>query len=140
MNDPLPRTIARPIQFENGCAIGISNRWQKGQYCTILTEAGECFTGGRPDGTSAAHRPDRHALVGEERRARGAAVGTPELGGVRAVDPQANAIAADAEQALAGRVDARAKYVSEGRMVGQLGRVGHEAHDPHRWNVGLDRG
>jgi uncharacterized protein YunC (DUF1805 family) len=40
MNDPLPRTIARPIQFENGCAIGISNRWQKGQYCTILTEAG----------------------------------------------------------------------------------------------------
>src|SRR5262245_9780958 len=36
MNDPLPR----PIQFENGCAIGISNRWQKGQYCTILTEAG----------------------------------------------------------------------------------------------------
>src|SRR6266852_4483363 len=40
MSDPLPRTIARPIQFENGCAIGISNRWQKGQYCTILTEAG----------------------------------------------------------------------------------------------------
>src|SRR3954471_24769004 len=40
MNDPLPRTIARPIQFQNGCAIGISNRWQKGQYCTILTEAG----------------------------------------------------------------------------------------------------
>jgi uncharacterized protein YunC (DUF1805 family) len=40
MSDPLPRTISRPIQFENGCAIGISNRWQKGQYCTILTEAG----------------------------------------------------------------------------------------------------
>src|SRR5438128_10714063 len=40
MNDPLPRTIARPIQFENGCAIGISNRWHKGQYCTIMTEAG----------------------------------------------------------------------------------------------------
>src|SRR5256714_15669680 len=40
MNDPLPRTISRPIQFKNGCAIGISNRWQKGQYCTILTEAG----------------------------------------------------------------------------------------------------
>jgi uncharacterized protein YunC (DUF1805 family) len=40
MSDPLPRTIARPIQFANGCAIGISNRWQKGQYCTILTEAG----------------------------------------------------------------------------------------------------
>ena len=40
MNDPLPRTIARPIQFQNGCAIGISNRWRQGQYCTILTEAG----------------------------------------------------------------------------------------------------
>jgi uncharacterized protein YunC (DUF1805 family) len=40
MNDPLPRTIARPLQFKNGCAIGISNRWRKGQYCTILTQAG----------------------------------------------------------------------------------------------------
>lgn len=40
MNDPLPRSIARPIQFENGCAIGISNRWRQGQYCMILTEAG----------------------------------------------------------------------------------------------------
>jgi len=40
MNDPLPRTISRPLQFRNGCAIGISNRWRQGQYCTILTEAG----------------------------------------------------------------------------------------------------
>jgi uncharacterized protein YunC (DUF1805 family) len=40
MNEPLPRTVARPLQFHNGCAIGISNRWRKGQYCTILTEAG----------------------------------------------------------------------------------------------------
>jgi uncharacterized protein YunC (DUF1805 family) len=40
VNDPLPRTISRPIQFDNGCAIGISNRWHHGQYCTILTEAG----------------------------------------------------------------------------------------------------
>ncbi len=40
MNEPLPRTIARPIQFQNGCAIGISNRWHKGQYCVLLTEAG----------------------------------------------------------------------------------------------------
>src|ERR1051326_5881239 len=40
MSDPLPRTISRPIQFQNGCAIGISNRWERGQYCTILTEAG----------------------------------------------------------------------------------------------------
>jgi uncharacterized protein YunC (DUF1805 family) len=40
MSDALPRTISRPIQFHNGCAIGISNRWHKGQYCVILTEAG----------------------------------------------------------------------------------------------------
>ncbi|MHB1421849.1 MAG: DUF1805 domain-containing protein [Gemmataceae bacterium] len=40
MNDTLPRTISRPLQFKNGCAIGISNRWHQGQYCVILTEAG----------------------------------------------------------------------------------------------------
>ena len=40
MTEPLPRTIARPLQFRNGCAIGISNRWRQGQYCTILTDAG----------------------------------------------------------------------------------------------------
>ena len=40
MSDPLPRTISRPIQFKNGCAIGLSNRWRNGQYCMILTEAG----------------------------------------------------------------------------------------------------
>jgi uncharacterized protein YunC (DUF1805 family) len=40
MNDLLPRTISRPLQFQNGCAIGISNRWHHGQYCVILTEAG----------------------------------------------------------------------------------------------------
>src|SRR5438067_11531509 len=40
MTDPLPRIISRPLQFRNGCAIGISNRWRQGQYCTILTEAG----------------------------------------------------------------------------------------------------
>ena len=40
VSEPLPRTISRPIQFKNGCAIGLSNRWHKGQYCTILTEAG----------------------------------------------------------------------------------------------------
>ena len=39
-SDPLPRIISRPLQFQNGCAIGISNRWRQGQYCTILTEAG----------------------------------------------------------------------------------------------------
>ncbi len=40
MTDPLPRIISRPLQFKNGCAIGVSNRWRQGQYCTILTEAG----------------------------------------------------------------------------------------------------
>src|SRR5580692_12039517 len=40
MNDPLPRSISRSLPFKNGSAIGISNRWHKGQYCTILTEAG----------------------------------------------------------------------------------------------------
>jgi len=40
MSDPLPRSISRPMQFKNGCAVGISNRWHKGQYCMILTEAG----------------------------------------------------------------------------------------------------
>jgi uncharacterized protein YunC (DUF1805 family) len=40
VNDPLPRIISRPLQFKNGCAIGVSNRWKQGQYCTILTEAG----------------------------------------------------------------------------------------------------
>src|SRR5262245_9022474 len=40
MSDTLPRTVSRPIQFANGSAIGISNRWNKGQYCVILTQAG----------------------------------------------------------------------------------------------------
>jgi catechol 2,3-dioxygenase-like lactoylglutathione lyase family enzyme/uncharacterized protein YunC (DUF1805 family) len=32
--------VHRELQFEHGRAIGISNRWQKGQYCSILTPAG----------------------------------------------------------------------------------------------------
>jgi catechol 2,3-dioxygenase-like lactoylglutathione lyase family enzyme/uncharacterized protein YunC (DUF1805 family) len=40
MADPIPRTVSRELQFENGKAIGISNRWEKGQYCSILTPAG----------------------------------------------------------------------------------------------------
>lgn len=40
MSDVLPRTTSRELTFENGTAIGISNRWKKGQYCSILTEAG----------------------------------------------------------------------------------------------------
>jgi uncharacterized protein YunC (DUF1805 family) len=40
MTDSLPRSTSRELTFENGTAIGISNRWKKGQYCSILTEAG----------------------------------------------------------------------------------------------------
>jgi catechol 2,3-dioxygenase-like lactoylglutathione lyase family enzyme/uncharacterized protein YunC (DUF1805 family) len=40
MTETIPRTVARELQFEHGQAIGISNRWQKGQYCSILTPAG----------------------------------------------------------------------------------------------------
>ena len=40
MSNALPRTISRELTFENGTAIGISNRWHHGQYCSILTAAG----------------------------------------------------------------------------------------------------
>src|SRR5277367_5924799 len=40
MADQIPRTVSRELQFEHGRAIGISNRWQGGQYCSILTPAG----------------------------------------------------------------------------------------------------
>jgi uncharacterized protein YunC (DUF1805 family) len=40
MSAPLPRTVNRELQFNNGMAIGTSQRWRKGQYCSILTEAG----------------------------------------------------------------------------------------------------
>ena len=40
ISDALPRTSSRELRFENGTAIGISNRWLQGQYCSILTAAG----------------------------------------------------------------------------------------------------
>src|SRR5947199_4048771 len=40
MAEQLPRTTSRELQFENGTAIGVSNRWERGQYCSILTKAG----------------------------------------------------------------------------------------------------
>ena len=40
MSDTLPRTSSRELQFENGTAIGMSHRWEAGQYCSILTKAG----------------------------------------------------------------------------------------------------
>ncbi|HLW64127.1 MAG TPA: YunC family protein [Gemmataceae bacterium] len=36
----IPRSTQRPMSFDHGEAIGISNRWNRGQYCTILTPAG----------------------------------------------------------------------------------------------------
>lgn len=38
--EKLPRTTQRDLTFENGTAIGMSHRWQGGQYCSILTSAG----------------------------------------------------------------------------------------------------
>lgn len=40
MDGALPRIVNRPMQFEHGVAIGVSNRWHKGQYCSIFTAAG----------------------------------------------------------------------------------------------------
>lgn len=42
MTDPLglPRTVSRPIRLAEGEGVGISNRWDKGQYCCILTKKG----------------------------------------------------------------------------------------------------
>ena len=40
MSEAIPRTVSRTLEFENGNAIGISNRWNQGQYCSILTPAG----------------------------------------------------------------------------------------------------
>ena len=36
----LPRSTQRDLEFDHGPAIGTSNRWQGGQYCSILTAAG----------------------------------------------------------------------------------------------------
>ena len=40
MTHALPRTSNRELQFEHGTAIGLSHRWEAGQYCSILTKAG----------------------------------------------------------------------------------------------------
>ena len=39
-NDKLPIHETRELTFDNATAIGISNRWRGGQYCSILTEVG----------------------------------------------------------------------------------------------------
>lgn len=40
MNEAIPRSVVRPLQFRQGSALGVSNRWRRGQYCSILTPAG----------------------------------------------------------------------------------------------------
>lgn len=35
-----PSHTTRDLTFRNGTAIGISNKWTGGQYCSILTSAG----------------------------------------------------------------------------------------------------
>ena len=40
MSVPIPSTTNRTLKFDHGDAIGMSHRWQKGQYCSILTSAG----------------------------------------------------------------------------------------------------
>lgn len=40
MSDHLPSSDRREMSFQNGVAIGTSQRWRGGQYCSILTEAG----------------------------------------------------------------------------------------------------
>ena len=40
MANKIPSTIHRELRFEHGQAIGMSHRWEKGQYCSILTAAG----------------------------------------------------------------------------------------------------
>lgn len=36
----LPSSTTKILQFENGTALGMSNLWDGGQYCSILTRAG----------------------------------------------------------------------------------------------------
>jgi hypothetical protein len=33
----LPSHTTRDLVFDHGAAIGISNKWAQGQYCSILT-------------------------------------------------------------------------------------------------------
>lgn len=40
MTDELPISTRRELTFENGTAIGTSQRWDGGQYCAIITKNG----------------------------------------------------------------------------------------------------
>ncbi len=39
-SDELPQANRETMQFENGTALGTSQLWSGGQYCSILTKAG----------------------------------------------------------------------------------------------------
>jgi len=36
----LPSSTTKILEFENGTALGMSNLWEGGQYCSILTNSG----------------------------------------------------------------------------------------------------
>src|SRR4051794_18905287 len=36
----LPLHTTREMNFDHGAALGISNKWERGQYCSILTAVG----------------------------------------------------------------------------------------------------
>lgn len=38
--EDLPSSTTKVLQFEHGTALGMSHRWNGGQYCSILTHAG----------------------------------------------------------------------------------------------------
>ena len=40
MTNDLPISTRRELTFENGTAIGTSQRWDGGQYCSIITKNG----------------------------------------------------------------------------------------------------
>ncbi len=39
-HEKLPRTTNREMRFDGGTAIGTSNHWAGGQYCSIITRVG----------------------------------------------------------------------------------------------------
>ena len=40
MSQEIPRSTQRTLHFPNGSALGTSQRWRGGQYCSILTPVG----------------------------------------------------------------------------------------------------
>ena len=40
MDETLPKTVTRAMEFRNGSATGIGQRWEGGQNCAILTRVG----------------------------------------------------------------------------------------------------